>query len=70
MAHRLRARMATGARHGGHAADEVADPAHAVSGHLGVFAELLGHPGGAAAHAVLPHGQADRLRHRIAGQRV
>jgi hypothetical protein len=35
-----------------------------------MVAELLGHPGGAAAHAELPHGQADGLRHRIAGQRI
>jgi len=54
----------------GHLADQLPDPAHAVGGRLGVVAELLGHPGGAAAHAELPHGQADSLRHNMAGQRI
>jgi len=40
--------------------DELADPAHPPGGRVGVVAELLCHPAGAAADAKLLHGAADR----------
>ena len=40
----------------GHLADELPDPLHAVDGGFGMITELLGHPGGAAAHAELAYG--------------
>ncbi len=47
-----------------------ARPAHARRGGVGVVAELLGHPGGAAAHAEPPDGAVDCLGHRFGGRRV
>jgi hypothetical protein len=42
----------------------------AVTGCLGMVAELLCHPAGAATDAKLPHGMADRLRNRLGGRGV
>jgi len=50
--------------------EKLPDPPHPVAGRVGVVAELLGHPAGAATDAELPHGAADRLRHRSGGRRV
>jgi hypothetical protein len=50
---------------GGHLADKLPDPPHPVSGSLGVVAELLCHPAGAATAAELPHGAADHVGHRF-----
>ena len=47
-----------------------ARPAHARRGSVGVVAELLGHPGDAAAHAEPPDGAVDCLGHRFGGRRV
>jgi hypothetical protein len=52
------------------AAEQRADPAHALGGDLGVVAELLRHPAGAAARAELPHGDPDRLGHHVGGGRI
>ncbi len=49
---------------------QLARPAHARRGSVGVVAELLGHPGDAAAHAEPPDGAVDCLGHRFGGRRV
>jgi hypothetical protein len=50
--------------------DELADPAHPPGGGVGVVAELLGHPAGAAAGAELLHGAADRGGYHVGGRGV
>jgi hypothetical protein len=50
--------------------DELADPAHPPSGRVGVVAELLCHPAGAAADAELLHGAADRGGYHVGGRGV
>jgi hypothetical protein len=54
----------------GHLAGKLPDPPHGVGGRLGVVAELLSHPAGAATDAELPHDAADRLRRRLGGRGV
>ena len=44
---------------------ELADPAHALGGRIGVVAELLCHPAHAATDAELSHSPPDRLGHHF-----
>ena len=48
-------------RPGGHLGGELADPAHALGGRVGVVAELLSHPAQAAVDPESPHGGRDRF---------
>jgi len=45
----------------GHLSGELADPAHALGGRVGVVAKLLSHPAQAAVNAEPPHGGRDRF---------
>jgi hypothetical protein len=49
---------------------ELADPAHAFGGRVGVVAELLCHPAYAATDAELSHSPPDRLGHHFGGRGI
>jgi hypothetical protein len=53
-----------------HLGGELADPAHALGGCVGVVAELLCHPAYAATDAELPHSPLDRLGHHFGGRGI
>ena len=55
----LVARQSVDLRSGGHRGGELADPAHALGGRVGVVAELLSHPADAAMDAEPPRGGRD-----------
>ena len=50
--------------------DEMARPAHAAGSGIGMIAELLRHPAGAAAEAQLLHGAVDCGGYHVGGRGV